>query len=96
MPADTDQCRYRPDTEEVRARLWMLPGNPDADDPLATTKTFTELGVDADGLWDMWAAVCEEFGEHSLGPEIDPGVLNPGMTVLMGAAFMVRVVAPGE
>jgi hypothetical protein len=30
---------------------------------------------------DLWAAVCEESGEGSLQSEIDPGAIDPNMTV---------------
>ena len=30
---------------------------------------------------DLWQAICEEFGERTLGPEIDPDLIYPAMTV---------------
>ena len=88
MPAETHELGRGTDPADVEALLWMLLGDPDADDSTATRRTLAELGVDAAGMADLWAAVCEEFGERSLGPEIDPGALDTNVTVAAAARTM--------
>jgi hypothetical protein len=35
--------------------------------------------------------VCEEFGERTLGPEINPDLLDPAMTVAAAAAMAAEI-----
>ncbi|HVC71127.1 MAG TPA: hypothetical protein VNC61_12805 [Acidimicrobiales bacterium] len=91
MPAETHQVGREANSAEVRALLWMLLGDRAVEDPDAANGTLAELGVDAVGVMDLWAAVCEEFGDRSLGPEIDLDALDPNMTVTVAAATMARL-----
>ena len=96
MPAETHRLGCNADAKDVAALLWMLLDDPDAHDPNAATRTLAELGVDAADLMDLWAAVCEEFGERPLGPELDPGVLELDMTIEAAAAAMADLLAGGD
>jgi len=44
---------------------------------------------------DLWQAVCEEFGERTLGSEIDPDLVEPTMTVVTTAAAMATELTNG-
>jgi hypothetical protein len=55
--------------------------------------TLADLGVDGDGVVDLWQAVCEEYGERTLSPEIEADVVEPAMTVTAAAAAMAAVLA---
>lgn len=96
MPAETHQLGCNADPGEVEALLWMLIGDPEIEDPTAATMTLAELGIDAIAMADLWAAVCEEFGERSLGPEIDPGALDPNVTVAVAAGTMASRLGHGS
>jgi hypothetical protein len=89
MPAETHQLGCGVDTESVLALLWTLLGDPTGDETAHVT--LAELGVNADNLLDLWESACEEFGERTLGPEIDPSVLDPSMTLEAAAATMATL-----
>jgi hypothetical protein len=84
MPGETHQINQDIDADTVMALLQVLPDPPDRDD--SGTATMADLGIDDRGKSDLWQAVCEEFGERTLGSEIDPNLLDPTMTVVTAAA----------
>lgn len=90
MPVETHGFRYEVYAADVTALLWMLLGDLDVDDSSASTTTLAELGIDAAGIADLWAAACEEFGERQREPEIDRGALESAMTVETAAAVIAR------
>ena len=94
MPAESHRLGGATRKEDVLSLLRMLLGDPDVDDCEGTS--LAEFGVDTEGLMDLWAAVCEEFGERSLGPEIDPGDLDPAMSVGSAAATMADLLVRGD
>ena len=96
MPVEARQLGGDTDISKVVALLWMLLGDPDVEDSSVASRTLAECGVDAGGVLDLWAAVCEEFGERSLEPEIEPGALDPNMTVTTAAATMANLLAGGD
>ena len=83
MPGETHQVIPDIDADTVMALLQALLDPPDGDD--SGTATLADLGIDDRGALDLWQAVCEEFGERTLGPEIDPDLLDPTMTVAAAA-----------
>ena len=96
MPAETHQLGCSANSVDVAALLWVLLGDPDTHNSNPATRTLADLGVDAVGLMDLWAAACEEFGDPSFGPELDPGALDLDMTVETAAATMARLLARGN
>ena len=86
MPGETHQIGYDIDADSVLALLQVLLGPSEVaeigDTPLA------DFGIDDYGVMDLWQAVCEEFGERTLGPELDPELLYPAMTMASAAAAM--------
>lgn len=86
MPAETHRRGCAVDVQSVLALLWVLLKDPASDD--ASKVILAPVGVDADTVAILWEAVCEEFGERTLGPEIEPGVLDPSMTREAAAATM--------
>ena len=95
MPAETHRRGSEIEMEDVRALLEVLLY--DAATEQVGNGTLASRGVGADELYDLWDAVCEEFGERTLGPEIDPAELNPCMTLEEAATAMVRLlVAEGD
>ena len=65
------------------ALLQVLLDPPEADE--SGTATLADLGIDDGGALDLWQAVCEEFGERTLGSEVDPDLFDPTMTVVAAA-----------
>ena len=55
------------------------------------TASLASLGVDRDGLMDLWDAVCEEFAERSVGPELEPDDLDVSWTVKESAEAMTKL-----
>jgi hypothetical protein len=96
MPAKTYRLGAQVDAECVAALLFVLLGDPDGGDLEPGAKTLAELGADANALADLWAAVCEEFDELSPGPELDPDLVRPDMTVAAVAVAMVRLLGGGN
>lgn len=94
MPAETHRLGSRTTVEDVVALLEVLLGDEGMDDPDHTT--LVALGVDAQGLVDLWAAVREEFGERTLGPDLDPDVVDLNIAVTTLAASMAALIAPGH
>ena len=92
MPAETHRLGSAATADEVAVLLEVLLGEPSMDDPGHTT--LADLGVDAEGLVDLWEAVREEFGERTLGPELDPDVVDLTMTLTAVSAAMAALVAP--
>jgi hypothetical protein len=80
MPAETHRHGSGPNPDEITELLWSLVEDAELKPPEAADRTLAELGVDAVGLLDLWEAVCEEFGERSLGPEFDPTLFELTMT----------------
>ena len=93
MPGETHQVIPDIDADTVMALLQVLLDPPDGDD--SGTATLADLGIDDGGALDLWQAVCEEFGERTLGSEIDPDLLDPTMTVVTAAAAMAAELANG-
>lgn len=89
MPVETYQLTGGVHTEHVPALLYALLGDPPSGQ--AEEITHVALGVDPEGLHDLWDTICEEFGERSLGPELDPGVLDVSLTIEAAAAAMASL-----
>jgi acyl carrier protein len=96
MPAEKYQVGHGADTADVATLLWILLGEPDDYDSNTAIRTLVELGIDSAGMLDLWAAVCEEFGEGSLQSEIDPSAVDPNMTVWAAATTMTGLLAGGD
>ena len=96
MPVETRQLGGDTDISKVAALLWMLLGDPDVEDSSVASRTLAECGVDAGSVLDLWAAVFEEFGECSLEPAIEPGALDPDMTITTAATTMANLLARGD
>jgi hypothetical protein len=45
---------------------------------------------------DLSAAACEEFGECSLEPAIEPGALDRDMTITTAATTTANLLARGD
>ena len=82
MPGETHKIIQDIDADTIMALLHVLLDPPDGDD--SDTATLADLSIDG-GALDLWQAVCEEFGERTLGSEIDPDLLDPTMTVAAAA-----------
>ena len=93
MPGETHQIIQDIDANTVMALLQVLLDPPDGDD--SGTATLADLGIDDGGALDLWQTVCEEFGERTLGSEIDPDLLDPTMTVVTAAAAMTAELTNG-
>ena len=89
MPAETHQVGHAGGAEDVFELLCVLLADDTDEDP--ATATLSTLGVDAEDLGALWDAVCEEFAERSLGPELEPDVLDPSMTLEAAALTMAAV-----
>ena len=83
MPGETHQIIQDIDADTVMALLHVLLDRPDGDD--SGIVTLAVLGIDGGDALDLWQTVCEEFGERTLGSEIDPDLLDPTMTVAAAA-----------
>lgn len=88
MPAETHQLGCEVGPGRVLDLLLALLGDPPEADP---GPTLASLGVDDEALSALWDAVCEEFAEGSLGPELEPGVLAVTMTLADAATSMARL-----
>jgi len=93
MPGETHQIIQDIDADTVMALLHVLLDPPDGND--SGTVTLADLGIDGGDALDLWQAVCEEFGERTLGSEIDPDLLDPTMTVAAAAAAMAAELTNG-
>jgi hypothetical protein len=94
MPGETHQVIPGIGPDAVMALLQVLLDPPDGDD--SNIVTLADLGIDGGDAWDRWQAVCEEFGERTLGSEIDPDLLDPTMTVAAAAAAMAAELDNGR
>lgn len=65
MPVGTLRLGGNTDISKLAALLWMLVDNPDVEDSSVASSTLAECDVDAAGVLDLWAAVCEKFGENA-------------------------------
>jgi hypothetical protein len=86
MPGETHQIGYDIDVDSVLELLQVLLGPSEVDETGSTP--LSDLGIDDYGVMDLWQAICEEFGERTLGPEIDPDLIYPAMTVAAAAGAM--------
>lgn len=93
MPGETHQISHNIDADAIMALLQVLLDPPEDSESGGTT--LADLGIDDDEALDLWQAVCEEFGERTLGSEIDPDLLDPTMTVAAAAAAMAAELARG-
>jgi hypothetical protein len=93
MPGETHQIGYDIDADSVLALLQVLLGLSEVD--VTGDTTLAGLGIDDYGAMDLWQAVCEEFSERTLGPEIDPDLFDPAMTVATAAAAMAAELTHG-
>ena len=93
MPGETHQIIQDIDADTVMALLHVLLDPPDGDD--SGIVTLADLGIDGRDALDLWQAVCEEFGERTMGSEIDPNLIDPTMTVVAAAAAMAAELANG-
>jgi len=93
MPGETHQVIPDINADAVMALLHVLLDPPDGDD--SGIVTLADLGFDGDDALDLWHAVCEEFGERTLGSEIDLDLLDPTMTVAAAAAAMAAELGNG-
>ncbi len=93
MPGETHQVIPDIDADAVMALLQVLLDPSDGDD--SNIVTLADLGIDNADALDLWQAVCEEFGERTLGSEIDPDLLDPTMTVAAAAAAMAAELSNG-
>lgn len=93
MPAETHQRGRAADAASVLELLVAL--LEDGAAHAGRGATFESLGVDAQGLGDLWQAVREELGERGLGPDLDPEVLEPSMTLEAAAEIMARLLGDG-
>lgn len=91
MPAETHQISHGIDADTIMALLQVLLDLPEGSEPDSTT--LADLDIDDDGVLDLWQAVCAEFGERTLGSEIDPNLLDPTMTVAAAAVAMAAELA---
>ncbi|HZU79458.1 MAG TPA: hypothetical protein VE991_06040 [Acidimicrobiales bacterium] len=89
MPAETHQLGRHASAEEIFDLLLALLGG--AGDEGGST--LESLGVDDDGLGALWDAVCEEFAERTVGPELEPGTLAGSMTLEAAAHTMALLLA---
>jgi len=89
MPAETHQRGRQADAASILELLWIL--LLDQGDGAGEDVTLTGLGVDTDTIVVLWDAVCEEFAELTVGPEIDLGDLDPSMTLAAAANTMASL-----
>lgn len=88
MPAETHQLGRSLDPEGM-AELLITLLDPDIDSPDETT--LADCGVGAGDVDRLWDAVCEEVAERTVSPDLEPGTLDPGMTVRAAAEAMVAL-----
>lgn len=93
MPSETHQVIPDIDADTVKASVHVLLDPPDEDD--SSIVTLADLGIDEGGALDLWQAACAEFGERTLGSEIDPDLLDPTMTVEAAATAMAAELPNG-
>jgi len=96
MPAETHQLGQAVGADDVVELICGLLGDQDQTGVAGATATLAELGVSAESLGDLWDAVCEEFAERALGPEVDPDFLDPSMSVHDAAIAMTVVLRAGS
>ena len=94
MPGETHLIGCDIDADTIMALLQVLLDPPDGDD--SNIVTLADLGIDDGNALDLWQAVCEEFGERRLGPEINPDLLDPAMTVAAAAAMAAEIASGGH
>lgn len=92
MPAETHQLGRHVDAEGIAELLISLL---ERDTPLSADVTLAECGLGDDDVHWLWEAVCEEFSERTLSPELGAGALLPGMTIGRAAAVMAGMLADG-
>ena len=93
MPTKSHHLRCGADTGDVAALLCALLSDSETVVSNAAEWTLGEFGIDAAGVSDLWAAVCEEFGEGELGAEIESRAFDPNMTVTVTAETMAGLLA---
>jgi len=93
MPAETHQHGRAVDTKAVLDFLCALLSD---EDDVAEDAVLSGLGVDIASLIALWSAVCEDFAERTVGPELGPADLDPQMTVAEAAEAMAALLAHTE
>lgn len=94
MPAETHQLGQAVGADDIVELICSLLG--DQTGVAGAAAILAELGVSAESLGDLWDAVCEEFAERSLGPDVDPDFLDPSMSVHDAAIAMTVVLRAGS
>ncbi len=89
MPAEAHQLGPSVQAHDVVDLLCLLLADQPFDDPAGAT--LSALGVDDEGLSALWDAVCEEFAERTLGPDLEAGVLDVSMTLADAAVAMAAL-----
>lgn len=90
MPAETNQRGRSVDSGNVLDLLLSLLGDPHLTTP---DSTLASLGIDDEDLACMWDAVCEEFAERSLGPELEQETLQETLQTSMTLATAAAALA---
>ncbi|MGH9107106.1 MAG: hypothetical protein ACRDZX_15000 [Acidimicrobiales bacterium] len=99
MPVELHQVGHDVGAADVVELLWALL---DHDNRFAAPgdATLADCDVQAEDLKWLWGAVCEEFSEHPLAPELSPGALDLSMTLEQAASVMAlalsRVPPPSD
>ncbi len=90
MPAETHQLGREVDHRSVLDLLVTMLGE---DSEANAHATFESLGIQNEDLPAVWRAVCEEYAERALAPDLDPGILESSMTLESAAHIMVRLLS---
>lgn len=93
MPAETNQRGRSADATDVLDLLLSLLSDPD---DATAGSTLAALGVDDEDLDALWDAVCEEYAERSLAPELEPELLQIWMTLEAAACIMAAWLSGGS
>jgi hypothetical protein len=90
MPAETHQLGRQVAARDV---LDLLEALLDSAGDAQGSSTLVSLGVDEEAPSALWGAVCEEFAERTIGPELEPGTLEVTMTLEEVARTMARLLS---
>lgn len=94
MPAETHQFGRVVDPAIVAEYLHaLLDDESDSDEAGVALAAF---GVHDEDIEWLWEAVCDEFAERTLGPELEPGLIVPDLTIDEAAARIAAVLGRGS